>query len=75
MTDKPEVKAFVLSAPIPQSVFFYLLPDRVLYTTSELTNILALWKSLEKTPTSNDSSHSISMATHLLEQYLEIQSS
>ena len=70
--DKLQVKAFVLSAPIPQSVFSHLLLHRVLSTTSELTNILALCKSLAENPTSNDSRHLISMATHLLKQYLEI---
>ena len=75
VTDKLEVKAFVLSASIPQSVFSHLLPHRVLSTTLELTNILAWHRSLAETPTSNDSSHLISMAAHLLEHYLEIQSS
>ena len=74
-TDELEVKAFVQSAPAPQSAFSHLPRHRVLHTTSELTNILTLCKSLAETTTSNDSSHLISMAAHLLEYYLEIQSS
>ena len=72
VTDKLELKAFVLFAPVPQSVFSHLLPHRVLSSISELTNILALCKSLAETRISNDSSHLISMAAHLLEHHLEI---
>ena len=71
VTGSFQVKAFVRSATLPCSAYKHLLTSQYLTTTSELTNLLALCKSLSDNSHSNNThQYLLNLTVSLLEEYL-----
>lgn len=71
ITTSLQIHMFVSSAVIPVSAYKYLLSSTNLKTTTELTNLLALCKSIcDNCSGGTSNSFSFSLAVSLLEQYI-----